>query len=393
MLTRMFFFAIPLFLSLKLQAAAPPYATTTNNQKLVAERLEALHPANAEETSILNTLAELNISATQRVLDQMSGQQYTSFFAATEITNRRFLRSLYNPLRFQISNPCSFTEEIYDLCSSKGIDAWASIAGGRSFLDGNKNAEGFRFSGYGVSFGAQKRFTPTWTFGGAGYYANDHIHHHVGGSTHMNTILGGLYALYRPAHYYALIDVTFGNAKGRLNRRINFGTRNQDYNLSSKPNISLATFYGEAGFDWIWNCLLFQPFLGLEANTFARDAKHEKGYPPLRLFFSKKETANAYSRLGFHVTTPENCYDLTFAFDFAWQYRLTSSQNHQSVKFESFGKHFTITGIPDERSSFYFGGVVWSEIFDGWTAYLGASGEVWKRVATCELTAGLLFKW
>lgn len=393
MLKRMCFIAIALLLSREINAALLPYTTSTSNQRLVVEQLEALKPTNAEEFFVLETLSQLNGSATKKILDQMTGQQYTSLFASIEISNRRFIRSLYDPLRFQISNLCSYEDEIYDMYSSKGINAWASITGGRSFLEGNKNAEGFKFSGYGASFGAQKRLTSTWTLGAAGYYANDHIHHNVGGSTKMNTILGAIYALYRPAYYYALADFSFGYSKNRLSRRVNFGITDHDYHLDSKPNIALATFYGETGFDWKCSCVLIQPFIGLEANKFKRDAKHEKGYLPLTMSFFQKEAENAYSRLGFHVTTPENCYDLTFAFDFAWQYRLTSFQNSQKMRFDSFGTSFTITGIPDERNNLSFGGIVWSEVLEGWTVYLGTSAELWRRTATCEFTAGLLFKW
>jgi hypothetical protein len=119
----------------------------------------------------------------------------------------------------------------------------------------------------------------------------------------------------------------------------------------------------------------------------------DKGEPSLRLVYSRKDVVNAFSRLGVHLTTPENCYDLTFAFDLGWQYRLTRSQNDLTVKFTDFGTPFKITGVPNERNSIDMAFAVWSEIFEGWTLYLEVSGERWKRVSNYQFTGGLLFKW
>lgn len=387
------YIAIALLLSCQICAAPPPYETSTSNQQLVAEQIQKLVPTDPDIAFVLETLSDFTVPQAEKIFDQLSGQQYTTLFSSTEFITRQFIRSLYDPLRFQIANPCSYTDEVYDLCSSKGIDAWISVSGGRSFLNGNKNAQGYKMSGYGVSFGALKRFTPVWTFGGAGFYANHHVNYKVGGGLKMNTLLGAVYALYRPAHYYALADVTFGYSKNSIHRRVNFGTKERDYHLLSKPNVSMVSFYGEAGFDWMYRCFLVQPFIGLEASRYVRERRKDSGFAPLRLNFSGKETENAYSRLGVHLTTPENCYDLTFAFDLAWQYRLTSAQNNQRVRFDAFGSPFTITGIPDDRNSISLGTAVWSEILEGCTAYLEASGEIWKRVTSYEFTAGVIFKW
>jgi outer membrane autotransporter protein len=390
---QIFYTAIALLMFCEIKAASPLYETATSNQKLVAEQIQAFRKTNPEDEFVLNAIADFSTPQREKIFDQMSGQQYTTLFTSTEIINRQFLRSLYDPLRFQIANPCSYTDEVYDICSSKGIFAWTSLKGGRSFLDGNKNAQGFKMSGYGIGFGGQKRLTPCWTFGAGGFYANHHAHYNVGGASKMNTLLGALYTLYRPARYYALADVVFGYSKNTLHRRVNFGTKDHDYHPGAKPNISLVSFYGEAGFDWTYSCLLIQPFVGFEASRFVRSGKSEGGFRPLRVIYPGKEVENAYSRLGVHLTTPENCYDLTFSFDLAWQYRLNNWRNRERMQFERFGSPFDITGVPNERNSISMGMVVWSEILDGWSTYLEASGEVWRRVKTFDFTIGVIFKW
>lgn len=373
-------------------ATPPPYETFTSNQKLVVDQLKSITQPTLGEAIFLSNFSTLPLPTIEKVLSQMTGEQYTTLFTSTEITNRQFLRRLYDPLRSLVSNPDSYNDEVYDLCSADGIKAWAESSINRSFLDGNKNAEGFKMSGYEISVGAQKRLDPYWTLGFGGCYAIDHFHYNVGGSGKTNTVLGGIYTLYRPASYYVLADVTFGYATNDMHRRIKLNDLH-NYILQSRPNISQVSFYGEAGIDWDCDCVLVQPFLGFEADRFKRNCKYEHGFAPLRLIYSSKDVTHAYSRLGVHLTTPENCYDLTFAFDLAWQYRLTSARNNLTVRFAEFGTPFNITGIPDERNSMSMGFTVWSELAEGWTLYLEASGERWKRVSNYDFTGGLVFKW
>ncbi|HEV8051575.1 MAG TPA: autotransporter outer membrane beta-barrel domain-containing protein [Parachlamydiaceae bacterium] len=418
--------ATALLLCTQICATLPPYIATTSNQQLVIDQLENIdNEKEGRQGLLLGLLAPLGETETQKALKQLAGTPYTTLFISSEIINRQFLRRLYDPLRVIITNPCSYDDEVYDICSSKGIDAWAEGSVNRSFLNGNKNGNGFKMSGYEVSVGAHKRMTSTWTLGAGGSYAIDHFHYNVGGSSKTNAVLGGVYALYRPANYYTLANVTFGYFTNDMHRRVQLynepvkstppaGESNSpgvlayhaaqlsaalyrsanNYIVKSRPNISEVTFYGEAGFDWNCNCVLVQPFIGFEANRFIRRCKYDHSkLSPLKLIYSSKDVTNAYSRLGVHLTTPENCYDLIFSFDLAWQYRLTSSQNNLTVRFEDFGTPFNLTGVPNERNSLSMGFTVWSEIFDGWTLYLEASGERWKRVSNYQFTGGLLFKW
>lgn len=381
-----------LFLYQGVNATFPPYQTATSNQQLVANQWESISDPTWQEIFVFSLMAPLSVDATQKALSQMTGVPYTTLFTATEIINRQFIRRLYDPLRPIISNPCSSEEEVYDLCSADGIKAWAESSVNRSFLNGNKNAGGFKMSGYEISIGAYKRLSSSWTLGAGGCYAIDHFHYNSGGSGKTNTVLGAIYTLYRPVNYYVLADITFGYGKNDMHRKIRLGEK--AYESNSKPNISQVSFYGEAGFDWNCSCILIQPFIGFEADRFKRDCKVEKSaLAPLALIYSSKSLTNAFSRVGFHLTIPENCYDLTCAFDFAWQYRLTSAHSNLVVRFADFGTPFEIAGIPSERNSMSMNFIVWSEILEGWTLYLEASGERWKRVSNYNFTGGLIFNW
>ena len=404
MLKKIFPVIAAFFISCAAYAVPVSFPTATSNQRLVADQFESITDPTSNEQILLGLLEGVSLSnpsEAERILSQLSGQQYTTLFTSMEIVNRQFLRRLYDPLRPLVTNPDSCNDEVYDLCSSDGIKAWAESSVNRSFLEGNKNAQGFKMSGYEISVGAQKRLSSIWTLGAGFCYSIDHFHYNVGGGGKTNTVLGGVYTLYRPANYYVLGDVTFGYATNSLHRRIAF-SEDRIYFARSKPNISAVSFYGEAGFDIDCECVLIQPFAGFEANRFKRNCKFEHpqgnkeqpyGNTALLLIYSSKDVTNAYSRLGVHFTLPENCYDLFMSFDLAWQYRLTSSRDNLLVRFQNFGVPFDITGVPNERNSMSFAYSIWSEVLDGWTLYLEASGERWKRVSNYEFTGGLIFKW
>lgn len=394
-----------IFLTDDLEAVAPPYPAATSNQQLVANQLQSITDPTLLQSSLLTLFNVAPLEETQRMLGAMSGEQYTTLFTSMEIINRQFIRRLYDPLRPIITNPCSYEDDVYELCSSKGIKAWAEGTVNRSFLNGNKNAPGFKMSGYEVSVGAYKRLDPCWTFGFGFCYAIDHFNYNIGGSGKTNTVLGSLYTLYRPAHYYVLADLVFGYANNDMHRKIAIIKNNDpddpeapnrlDTHLEghSKPNVSDVSFYGELGVDWNCSCVLIQPFIGFEAGQLKRNCKEEHHNIQVDLIYSGKTMTSAYSRVGVHFTTPENCYDLTCALDLAWQYRLTSFDNDLTLRFVDFGEAFTITGVPVERNSASAAFTVWSEIFDGWTLYLQLSGERWKRVSNYDVTGGLIFKW
>lgn len=394
--------SISMIVSEGLEATPPPYPAATSNQQQVANQIQSITDPTVEQQTLINLFNNASVEETQRLLGAMSGEQYTTLFTSMEIINRQFLRRLYDPLRPLISNPYSYEDDVYELCSSKGIKAWAEATVNRSFLDGNPNAPGFKMSGYEVSGGAYKRLNSCWTLGFGLCYAIDHFHYNIGGSGKTNTVLGALYTLYRPAYYYALANLVFGYANNDMHRNIAIikntdpeAINKNDYILQghSKPNVSDVSFYGELGVDWNCTCVLIQPFVGLEAGQFKRDCKREHHSVLADLVYSGKTMTSAYSRVGVHFTTPENCYDLTFALDLAWQYRLTSFNNDLKVKFVEYGEPFIITGVPVERNSASAAFTVWSEIFDGWTLYLQASGEKWKRVSNYDITGGLIFKW
>jgi uncharacterized protein with beta-barrel porin domain len=406
--------AIVLLLMSQANAVLPPYPFATSNQQLIAEQLQTIIDPDASQTLLLNIINEKDAADTKKFLNLISGAQYTSLFASTEITNRQFIRRLFDPLRPQISNPCSFEDDVYDICSADGIIAWAEGSVGRSFLNGNKNVGGFKMSGYDVSGGAQKRLSPTWTLGVGLCYAINHVNYNIGGSTKSNTVLGAAYTLYRPRNWYFLTNLTFGSATNDTHKFFSVSrtakikkigeknkaereeeiTKNLAYYIKSRPNIGQLSMYSEIGFDWICNCMLVQPFVGIEADWFKRSCKFDhSNLTSVRLVYSKKEIKNAYSRLGVHLTTPENNYDISCALDVAWQYRLTPARNDLKVKFAEFGEQFNLTGIPDERHSFDVAFTAWSEFMEGWTVYLQMSGERWKRLATYSFTGGLIFKW
>lgn len=365
----------------------------SSNQVLVQSQLESVSLDGRKRMQrIMDQLDSLSdLSQKGKFLSKMSGEQYTTLFTTTEIVNRQFIRHLYDPLRPLIANPCSYLDEVYDLCSYDGIEIWGSGSVNRGFLSGNQNAGGFKMSGYDITVGAQKRLTSTWLLGGSFCYSMQHVNYNVSGSSKDQAAIGAVYTLYRPASYYFLADLTFGQSEDDMHRRIKIG---EGGILSgAKPKISQVSFYSELGKDLCWDCFLFQPFVGIEAEQFRRNCLKEKGAAPLNLVVSKKDLTSAFSRVGLHISALDYAFDVNFAFDIAWQYRLTSPNTDLVVEFINFGEPFKLTGIPVERNSIDVCFNASTGLMEGWLVYVQAAGQKWSRVSNYNFTLGLMAQW
>ena len=409
-----------------LQASNDYTKAPTSNQEIVGAQFDTISQTGHGLLEVVNHYNNLESPDQLRFLSKISGEQYTTLFTSAEMVNRQFIRHLYDPLRPLISNPCSYLDEVYDMCSYDGIEIWGSGSVNRGFLSGNRNAEGFKMSGYDVSVGAQKRLTSTWLLGGAFCYSMQHTSYNIGGSSKDQGAIGALYTLYRPSSYYFLTNLTFGVTEVEMHRRFKISRPNPKYvppgerkappatkkdgekaaevkeepkeiehNFMShaKPKISQVSFYSEIGKDFIWDCFLIQPFVGIEAEQYRRKCVIEKNAAPLNLVISKKDLTSAFSRVGFHLSALDYAYDVNFAFDLAWQYRLTSPKTDLGVQFVYFGEPFKITGIPVERNSIDVCFNASTGLMDGWLVYIQAAGQKWSRVSNYNFTLGLMAQW
>lgn len=364
----------------------------TYNQQQVANQLATLKATDSAIISaIFQQLLSIPLADARNALSQMSAQQYTNAIIIAELANRQFIRRLFDPLRTIVTtNPCKTTNTC---CNYSGptFDVWSSITGGRTFIHGNENSEGFRIADCEVCLGAQTTLQKRWTVGVALSYEKDTLGYTVGGSGEGNTVLGGLYGLYRAKRFYALVDATTGYSQQKVKRRIDVGI------LHFKPRGNLKVYqtcaYGEIGTDFAFQDTLVQPFLGIEFGRYHYNRFQESGGNPLEVTIFQKSKWNSFTRLGLHITTPPLRCGFTMNIDLAWQYRLTSLGNNIGVQFQEFGTKFNIQGLPFNRNS-YEGSIRFNQtLYKTWEAFFEASCQGWNNSTAYSFIGGIKTTW
>ena len=369
-------------------------AATTCNQRVVANQLDSIVDPNAEESLLLSEITSLSLADARIALDSLTGQEHTDDLFTTEIVNRQFIRRLYDPLRSIVTTQPyyhDYCDSYYNTCCEE-FTFWAEGGAGQTTLNNSKNAYGFCQDGYQVTAGTQTTVCCDWTLGAAGSYEYDRLKYKNCGSGNSKTWLVGLYGLYRPSCYYALMDFAYSQSYNTVKRFVQVGELQQHVN--SKPEISQFTVYGEVGVDWkVGPSFLIQPFAGLEVGSYWRDRVVEENAAGWELIVNKRDRGTVNSRLGVHMTANDlPCY-ISMSADLAWNKRLTNSNNAVSERFVQFGDNFNINGVGLDRNSLDYALTLSTAPCDGWRLYVEGFGEVWNRANTYSLLGGVEFTW
>lgn len=362
----------------------------TYNERQIGTQLQLITDPTAIEDAILVGTTSLPVGEALQVLDEMSGEQYTSTLLTAEFANRQFIRRLYDPLRLIISTPQCLADTCCDEAPLR-LDTWVEGSGHQAYLQSGFNAHEVRISGYEVSVGAQMTFNTNFTMGAAFSYEMDHLHYDVGGSGRSNINLGGLYGLYRPNDFYVLGDFIFGYSADRVTRRIDIGALH--FAPHSKPKVFQSGYYVEAGKDYLWKFLLVQPFVGFEGGYYRFDRIVEENGDPLNLTIAKKSVSPAYTRLGLHLTTHNRPCGWSFGLDLSWQYRLTAPGTNIDEQFQSFGTPFTLKGLKVQRNCFEVAANFSTALCDNWQLFGEVSGQSWANAVSYSFMGGLSASW
>lgn len=348
-------------------------AADSCNQAGVATVLDSIISPNTPQYLLINAIANLSLDDAQKALGSLSGYQYTHDIWMTEISVRRFLRNLYNPLR---SAGCN------GLCT-----AWIETGDSFTHLQG-KDAKKAHADSYQVTGGVQKEFTSNITFGLAGSYEYDRLSFQHGKSR-RNTKYAAAYGLFSGYSYYGLFDLVYGHTSSKFKRGIQI---NEIRGTShSKPKIDIFTFYGEAGIDYFTYCFLIQPFVGIQIGKNWRDRLEENGLSDFALAIHQHNWTTTSARLGFHLTTVYDGVDVSL--DLAWNERLSSSTNKAKGRFKEFGDAFPICGNDLGQASVDYALTVAHCFCDNWKGYVEVAGESWSRANTFEVLGGLEYSW
>lgn len=360
-------------------------AAKTTNQIGVATNLDSIIGPNAEQSLLIGTLANLPLVAAQEALESLSGFQYTNDVLVTEISTSRFLRRLYDPLRPLVGHDCCTSCDV----SCNEWTTWLETGYGYTNLHGN-NAHKLNFDSYQVTGGIQKTFCEDITFGLAGSYEYDNIKYRDG-RANRNSAFASIYGLYRPKVFYGLFDIVYGCASNHLKRTIDVG--NLQYKATSKPNFNTFTFYGEAGFDLNSDCVLIQPFLGIQMGKNWRGRINENRASGWGLTINKQDWSTTSSRLGLHLSTC-NFYDcIDASFDIAWNQLCSSRHNSTVGRFKEFGNAFPICGNQLDRYSFDYALTLTTCFCEGLKGYFVVDGEWRQHATTTNIFGGIEFSW
>jgi autotransporter-associated beta strand protein len=352
--------------------------TDSHNERHAARQFDSMSFPSTDEQEILQALVTLDPTHLQKALDQVSGQQYASLFALTELSTRRFLRNLFIPewLNRSDCEPC---------CN--GIEFWKNVEYGRAFFEGDHSASGSNLHNLDIAIGAHIPIDQYWKVGAALFYEHDHIDYHLGGSGRVDTIDGAIYGLYNDDCYYLVTDLLFGYSRFNVKRSIDFATIH--YAAHSHPKVFDVTLYAEAGVDVVDNgWIKLQPFLGVEVGYYHHNHVTEKGADALDLGLRSKHVCEVDSRFGLRVTSLLP-YGIEVGADIAWQHRYTSIGRTARLHFKDFGSEFSIRGAKQKKNAITGTLFIAETICDNFTIFAEAAGERWPRASNYSLSFGV----
>ena len=363
----------------------------TSNEQNVANQIDSIKNPTPAEIALLDSIASLSFDQIRNALNQLSGEQYTSLIDLSEITGRRFLRELYDPIRFNALN-----REYRDPCGeSTSLEVWTDFQGGRDFLRGDSNSKGFSGHHYDYAIGAQQYYGQDWTFGMAANYEHDELTFALGGNAQLNTGQAAIYGAYNRSFFYLLSDLVVGYSSCSVKRRIVFGTT--DLTARGNGHIYQGVAYAEGGINLHGSGFLVQPFVGVEVGSYRFSEINETGTGVVDLTIHGHSVVSPFSRLGLHVTTEQPlsgiCDAIYLSLDVAWLHRFRRDDGNIHVLFQDFGSEFVIDGTHLRRGGFE-GALQLSHPFcDIYNLYVEISGQRWDRFATLAGTVGIQAVW
>lgn len=361
-------------------------AADTDNQYGTARNLDAIPEPNTKQSLLISSIANLPIKDAQKSLESLSGFQYTQEVWVTEMSTRKFLRHLYDPLRsmWACSSDCSS-----DAASCRDWSVWLEADRGYAHVHGN-NAHKLHVDSYQISGGVQNTVFSCLTLGLAASYEYDHIKCRET-KGHRNSQFLAAYGLYKASFAYGLFDIAYGHASSNLQRNICAGDLH--YKAVGKPNTNLIAFYGETGFDCRLNSILIQPFLGVQIDANRRSKFKENAKHGWRLSIHNHQWTSSSTRLGVHFYSFNLCNGIDASVDMAWNQRLTTCRNRTKGCFTQFGEVFPIHGNHLERHSFDYAFTLTSSLCTGVRGYVELSGEWWRQANTFDVLCGIEFAW
>lgn len=360
-------------------------AAFTKNQRRIAEQIDRNGDPNADEAFVIDNLLALTPAQIPGVLNQLTGAQYTYLIEDAQYSDRRFGRRIFDMARDNLS-PCA------SLCGCDGRSAWIDTEAGTTYAKDSKRAHKERTYTFDISVGAHTALKQCAFAGLAANYETGRLdfggHRSKG---HQQTGQGALYAGYVSDCIYLFSDLVLGYSQADINRPIHFAAVGRK--ARGKARAFHGNWYGEIGYNYVWNCALLQPFFGVDAEFFHQYSMKESHADSLNLHLNARSTANYNTYLGSHFTytLPFTC-PISLNLDLAWQHRFGASPAIDA-RFVQFGSRFNIDGNNPGTDGLWGNINAEAELGESFSVYGEFTGEWWNRFSAYSFNAGLSYNW
>jgi uncharacterized protein with beta-barrel porin domain len=315
------------------------------------------NPTEAEQ-ALINTILTTPLA--------LGGEQYGSLINASRLMKARVVNSIYQPLRPYLRDPCKMRG------GSK--EAFLDAAGhGGSYNDA--------YSSGGISVAAGAFATrDQFLFGTSLFYDYDSLSFSKSqGNLESNSVLGSLFALYRPARYYLFTTVAGGYSFNDMEREAS----NSRYH--AQPNSASFLAYGEAGYDLFYKKALIQPFAALLYGYGNWASFTESGASPLSA--SSYNNNDLIGRIGAHTYFSYKSHD--FGLDAAYEYRFTPAYNYRTLTLSSITQ--AVYGFLPSKSTAFIDLHYNRVLSTKWRFFADASCRVQDRFVEASLLGGAAY--
>lgn len=360
----------------------------TYNEIAVQNQLNALTTAPADVETVFSSLMSLPLNQYRKALNQLSGAQYAHLIQIAQLSTERFVQNVYNAVRTRTFD-WGCANEI-DPCSL-GIRTWVDAEIGRAFQKGDYQASGYNLDNYSIYAGLEKVLSNSLTVGAVFDYERDHVNFNLKGHAKSNMFEGGLYAVYKTPKFYLFSDLGIGYRQYRVLRHVEVAA--VDFKARSKPSLIQAIWYNEAGLNIrCTDCLVFQPFLGVELGRFHRKHVKERNAGSFDLSIDDQTRTSVSSLAGLHMYTMLP-YGIQAGIDIGWRHRFNFLRDRFHAHFADFGTDFSIIGPKRQRDSFEGSINFVQNITDNVRIFADVYGERAKRYSTYGFNGGFSIDW
>lgn len=375
--------------------SVPITSAETYNERNVEFQLTNTGSSSSDLTNVVTSINSLSDSQQRNALNKLSGEQFANIIQINQVASQQFMRRMYDTVRFD-----SLGLQCGQNCDQFRI--WSAIGGGQATLRKSHHSKGFKLDNANFAVGVLKPlnfcFLKSWlTVGAAVSYERDNIRFDQGGKDNLGeNWQGALYYMWNNCHFYSFSATILGNDFIRIKRPINFGTTpvtTIHRRARSRARITQWTSYSEIGMNLNYNCLYFQPFLGIEYASYRRHALSEHHAHSVSLHIRGKSVCATIGRAGVHLTMNLPCWNLLLSGDLAYRYRFNLHRETIRANFKECGSEYRVRGVRLTRNGVE-GALNLSKCFcDCWQAYLEVAGEKWSRYSAWNVSGGLNFTW